>query len=118
LLQILVRTQIGSHFLGAQIDQVHLQRRAGFQPPQQKVHAAPQRFGGLEIRVVQQRAHRIGERGVYRGEQRRLLRIGGGHDERCDDAAQQRVHIAGGLQRGTGPADEAREVVAAGAGGR
>ena len=56
-LELVGRGEIGGQFLGGDVVQHDLQRRAGLDAAHQELDAAPQRLGGLEIRVVQHAAH-------------------------------------------------------------
>jgi len=58
-----------------------MQLMAGLDASQQEVDAAPERFGGLEVGVVEDRAHRVAQRRIDGRDQDVLLWVGSGHDE-------------------------------------
>jgi len=97
----------------ADVDQVHLQLMASLEVSQQEVGTAPERFGGLEIRVLQQRTHRIAETCIDGGDKIVFLRARRGVHERPDHALQQATHrrvIVGTGRRAAGEPCEVAEL--------
>ena len=104
------RGDVGGQFLGRDVVQHDLHPRAGLDPADQELDAAPDQFGGLEIRVVQHPAHGGRQRLVHLGDQRVLARILGGLDVGADQAGEQRIGIRLLRGGGGGAADQAGEV--------
>ena len=103
-------TQVGGDLFRGDIVKHDLEMAGGFQAPDQKVDRAPKRLQGLEVRVMQDRAHGHRERLVHGRHHGVLARVLFRNHVRADDLLEQLVD-RGFLPRRRGrAADEFGEI--------
>ena len=85
------RDDVAEQLVARHVEQMQLQVLVELQARDEPADAAPGRFERLERRVVQQRAHLLGDRRIHRRQIRPGLRRGVLDDVRRDDVADQRV---------------------------